>query len=143
MINVVKFKKEHYFQIEDAGSTCALRAHHKVENLQAIEDATFSYTYFWNERPVMCGGFHEYWHGRAEAWVIFSDNVTSVFTPIFKNIKKMLDESSIERIEATVDCNAINAHRLVTSLGFRLEAPKMRKYHPTGGDCSLYARVRN
>lgn len=111
--------------------------------IQAVVNSPRSYTVEREDGVVMlCGGLLEYWNGRAETWASFNKReVRKDFLAVHHQVEKFLDESGFRRIEAAVVLGFENGHRWVKALGFRLEAPVVRKYLPNGKDCSLYARI--
>lgn len=145
MITVERFKGEHLLRLDEQGATAYLRPYFRDESIKALEHSAFAYTAFSKEtnRVLGCGGVYEFWKDRGEAWAILSKNCRKEFIAIHNATKRFFDLCSIRRIEVTVDCNFNNAHRWARSLGFQMEAERMRAYHPNGTDCALYARVRN
>jgi hypothetical protein len=141
MLEVVKFQSEHLMRLQEQKATAYLRPYFKPENYQAIENCTYSYTGISNGRVLICAGIFEIWPGRAEAWAILDQDCKKEFLLIHRAAKRFFDICSIKRIEATVDVNFNNAHRWALALGFKMEASRMRAYHPNGTDCALYARV--
>jgi hypothetical protein len=94
------------------------------------------------DRVLVCSGLVNVWENRAIAWALMSADAGRSFVRIFRAIRSFLDLQDIRRIEATVDANFDQGHRLMRMLGFTLETPEpMRSYLPDGRDCHLYARV--
>lgn len=95
-----------------------------------------------NGRLIGCGGIFEYWPNRGEVWAMLDASCKRDFIEIDRAVRRMLDVAPYRRLEAIVDVGFEQGHRWCKLLGFELEAPLMRHYHPGhGGDVSLYARV--
>ena len=93
-------------------------------------------------RPLLCCGAVELWPERAYLWAALGTGVSvKNFLPVFAWAKKWTDNLPFNRLEASVDCDFVNGHRLVRALGFECEAQRMRAYVP-GYDHALYARVK-
>ena len=93
------------------------------------------------DRIIVCSGLVNIWENRAQAWALMSTDAGRHFVRIFRAIRSFLDLQEIRRIEATVDANFKQGHRLMHMLGFQHEG-LMRAYLMDGRDCDLYARVR-
>lgn len=137
---VVPFKYEHLLGLAEQEATAYLRPYVREENLRALENE-FAYTGMVDERPVACVGIIKYWEGRGEAWAFLAGDCRPWFTAIHKASLRALDFCGIRRVEAVVDAEFAAGHRWVKSLGFKVEAERLAAYRPTGGDCTLYARV--
>ena len=94
------------------------------------------------ERVLACSGVLRMWDNRDQAWALMAQDAGRRFVKIFRGMSRFLDLHDTRRIEATVDCEFEEGHRLMRMLGFRLEAERMRAYLPDGRDAALYARVR-
>lgn len=141
-INVVRFKAEHLEAIVDQPAQAYLRPFLTSEHIKALEQSEHSFTGISGERPIICAGVVSYWPGRGHAWAYLDANCKREFIGVHNVVKSFLEDSSIKRIEATVDCAFEAGHRWMRLLGFELEATRMKAYTPNGVDYSLYARVR-
>lgn len=142
MIEIVKFKAEHWDQINGQDATLSLSRMVPAEYAKILEKQPYSYTFFSGDRIVAVGGIVENSPGRGEVWAEFAQTCRKEFLAIHLAAKRFLDICPFERVEATVDVSFAAAHRWIRLLGFELEAPVMRKYSLDGQDYSLYARVR-
>jgi hypothetical protein len=142
MIEIVKFKAEHWDQIQGQDTTAYLAPLIPKDQAAMLAKSPYSYTLFAGERIVAIAGVMEYWPGRGEAWAELAQTSRKEFLPIHNAVKRFLEVCPFERVEAAVDVNFGAAHRWVSLLGFELEAPVMKKYGVDGHDYSLYARVR-
>lgn len=144
MIEHVRFDRKHVEEITDVepGKFLSLAE----EQLKFLEESPWMVTVKYNGKVIMCGGIIDIWPGRAEAWAVLDKscqaNPASV-RGILRVAQRLLSEHPANRIEATVRSDGFEeGHRFIYRLGFKLEAPRMLKYHPSGQDCALYARVR-
>lgn len=142
MIEVTKFKAEDVKSINRQRLDIEEGEDLTDAHFQAVAQQKDTYTLRIKGRIVACFGLVMYWEGRAEAWAIIDKDCKNEFVPLFKTIKKMIDESPVPRIEATINKTFDQGHRWIKLLGFELEAPTMKKYGVTGHDYSLYARVK-
>ena len=137
---VVPFKHAHLKDLAEQEATAYLRPYVAEENLRALENE-FAYTGFAEGRPIACVGIVKHWEGRGEAWAFLAGDCRPWFTAIHRASLRALAFAGFRRVEAVVDYEFKAGHRWVKSLGFEVEAERLRAYRPTGGDCTLYARV--
>lgn len=142
MIEIVKFKAQHWHDIDEQEATMHLRVFFTSEQIEKLEDTRYSYTAVSEGRVVACGGVFEYWPGRGEAWMEMAKTCKREFLEIHNAVKRFLDICPLTRIEMTVDSDFDEGHRWARSLGFEMEAERMRKYGPDGKDYALYARIK-
>lgn len=91
---------------------------------------------------IFAAGVNEYWTNSGVAWALFSKgNMVPYMLSIHRAVNKFLEESCLQRIEATVVKGFEPGHRWVEMLGFEVEG-YMRKYDPDGRDHLLYARIK-
>jgi hypothetical protein len=135
------------------------RAEH-IEGLDLQDAQVYLGEWITPERAVMMEGFPSFtgladgailgfagvipaWGHRSIAWAILSRRACKYMVPITRATRAFLDQLQCRRIEAAVDVGFEPGHRWIQMLGFGLETPIARAYNPLGGDCSLYARVRD
>ena len=94
------------------------------------------------DRIIGCGGVVKIREGLGNAWAMFATDLRSSFIVVHRIAQRVLEVSTLQRIEAHVDCNFEAGHRWALKLGFVLEAPRMHKFTPDGRDAALYARIR-
>lgn len=97
-----------------------------------------------NGVPTVCGGVNEYWKGRGHLWSVFSEKSKYNFVPTFRGIQAYVQaqlEQRFERIEMSMACDFLQAHRRAKMLGFQMEIYRAEKYL-FGQDCSIYSLVR-
>lgn len=109
----------------------------------ALEREGIARTGIVNGEVMFCGGITKYWEGRGITWIIFNEESKACFVPVFRGIRKWLQEQPYRRIELTTPVDNEQFHRRARMWGFKLEAPKMEKFLPSGEDCALYALVRS
>lgn len=108
-----------------------------------LKDAGPCFTAEVDNRILVCSGLVNIWENRAQAWALMSADAGQHFVRIFRAIRSFLELQDTRRIEATVDADFEQGHRLMRMLGFQLETPEpMRAYLPDGRDCCLYGMVR-
>lgn len=90
---------------------------------------------------IACSGVLRMWENRDQAWALLASNSGRHFIGIYRGMRRFLDLHEARRVEATVDHNFSEGHRLMSMLGFQHEG-LMRAYLMDGRDCDLYARVR-
>lgn len=89
-----------------------------------------------------CAGILPLREGLGNAWAILGDGFGHSFIVVHRVVQRVLAASTLQRIEAYVDCDFARGHDWMLMLDFQLEAPRMRKFAPGGRDAALYARVR-
>lgn len=92
-------------------------------------------------RVIICAGLVNMWENRAQAWALISGDAGKNFTRIFRAMRSFIELQETKRIEATVDANFEQGHRLMKMLNFQYEGI-MRAYLPDGRDVAMYGRVR-
>lgn len=140
-IEVIRFKAEHILDINQQDHDSNTLDGLNIENYRFAEKQEHSYTILANGIAVACFGAIVLWKNRAEAWAIIDKFSGKYFISIVKIMKRTIDLYGYKRLEAAVQLDFEQGHRLVKILGFDLEAPLMRKYGITGLDYSLYSRV--
>lgn len=142
MIEVIRFKAVHIQMMEEQEGQIYLRPYIEQDHLLSLENGDWAFTGLSNGRVVACGGVGEFFEHRGMGWAFLAQDCKKEFFEIHKIAKKILDLCPFTRVEAVVDFNFRNGHRWVRALGFQLEAERMKNYLPTGGDSSLYARIK-
>lgn len=99
-------------------------------------------TIFDGDEPVACVGAFEIWPGRAIVWSYLSATAGRRMLPLTRAVRALLDHYGCRRMECEVATEFAAGHRWARLLGFEVEAERLRKYFPHGGDCTLYARIR-
>ncbi len=111
------------------------------ELLQSVGNG---YSLFDGETLLGCGGVMKQSETRALAWALVSKNVKPRhMVSITRVVKKELDASQFNRIEAIVRLGFNQAYRWALALGFRCETPNgMVNWFQSGEAAYLFARVR-
>lgn len=110
--------------------------------------ASLANPYAWagliDSRVVGVGGVLPQWRGRAVAWALISEALTThEFLRAHHKVASVLAAARRDgwrRIETTVDAGFDAGHRWVRALGFAPEG-LMRAYSPEGRDHVLYAQL--
>lgn len=143
MITIIPLKAEHVQRLKDMGHLTYLTPHVNLPNMRKLESNRWSFSAVDDTGEIQAvGGVIEIWGSRGEAWMFFNSNAGPYLTAIFKGTVRFLDLCPLERIEAVVDLDFERGHRYIKALGFKLEAPLMRKYGVTGLDGSLYSFIK-
>lgn len=138
---IVPYKAEHLDKLDLQEGQQYLAVYLKPD-LRKLLEGEYSFTGFDGDKVVGCAGLLPQWENRGIVWAYLASDSGRHFPAIHKAVKRFLDAAPFNRIEATVDAEFEPGHRWVKMLGFKLEAPLMRKYRPNDGDSALYARVR-
>lgn len=139
-MNVVDYKPEHMFLVtplEHHASTMPFATPEYARELAKSPAKTG----FIDGQIVGIAGVVPVWEGRAFAWSYLDVTAALHMLALTRAVRSYLDTLPVNRIEMTVICGFEAGHRWAKMLGFELEAPIMREFHP-GVDCSLYARVK-
>jgi len=138
---IVPFKPEHLRTLALQDSQAWMGPKLKIEYGESLVKAGQCFTALDGDKILACAGVMDMWEGRVLAWALISGDCKKNFVRIFKAIKRFVDSHPADRIEATVDVNFDEGHRLMKLLGFEYEG-LARKYLPDGRDVSMYARVK-
>lgn len=141
-LTVTKCELKDFDMIKCQEAMKYLQAYVTPEYRAALVSEPFSYTIRANDRVVFIGGVYRMWEGRGEAWAIFDENCKTVFLSIHREVKKYLNLIPTRRIEATVDCDFVAGNRLMKTLGFKCEAPRMKYFRQDGRDVALYSYIK-
>jgi hypothetical protein len=97
-----------------------------------------------NGAPMVCGGVIPIWANRGCVWTVFNEEAKSCFVPVFRGIKKFLQDQQrqFNRLELSVPVDFAAGHRRAKMLGFEIESTLARKFLPDGTDCVLYSLIR-
>lgn len=91
-------------------------------------------------RILAIGGVMKVWDDRGNAWGLLADNIGYAFPTIHRVVKRVLDTSPYQRIEAQVAVGHEAGQRWVRLLGLEHEG-RMRAFF-RGHDYDLFARVK-
>jgi len=139
---VVKFKAEHIFQIDEQEITRGVTQMINPDYWRRVELKELQYTCLVDGKPAAAGGMIEYWPGRCELWAVIGKNTKSVFLKIHRTVQAFLTVVPNKRIEAKVDFDFEQGKRWMRLLGFEMEASRMKSYFPDGKDAVLYSYLR-
>lgn len=137
MITLEPFKAEHAYRISK------MMSNDFVEAMRFHESRCTSFTAFYNEDVMCCGGVNVLWEGVGEAWTV-NGPLTLKYPVTFHKIivrwlKLLTDKHRLLRLQSIVDAQNETHIRWIESLGFEREGT-LRKYHG-GKDYHLYARI--
>lgn len=92
---------------------------------------------------LMSGGFCDVGFGRAVVWLLVSEAAGKHFTRVLRFARRMMQDAGFRRIEAVVDGNFEQGHRLAKMMGFICETPDgMKQYYADGRSAHLYSWVK-
>ncbi len=138
---ITKFKSEHANYILSYGE---IENYSKQFDTQTLE-TTDSWTGFFGNEPVACGGIYKMWDTVAEVWIIMrtgSNNKHKFF--MLRNMKKYLDETieknKYKRIQSTVRADFDEGIKFAKWFGMESEG-LMKQYGPDGKDYLRLARI--
>lgn len=137
----MEFRQYHpddLLSILDLGQMCRLG----YDTLKDI-DESLTWTVVHNNEVLGCGGFRRFWGGVYEAWLIaksyqifFDHKIATI-----KGIKKIFNELSWHRLQATILQGNNRDETFIKFLGFEYEG-YMNKFGPDERDYLLYAMVK-
>ena len=141
MLSYAPFRARHVEAMNIQDQQEWVTAEYGVEDFKALE-RKHAYTLFRDGVPIVCCGAFELSKVRGSCWAILSTSITPhIFREVHNLGKTFLASLPFKRLEAVVDVDFAAGHRWVKTLGFELEAPRMKAYEVDGRDCSLYAKV--
>lgn len=107
----------------------------------ALVDAGPCWTLTDGQSVAMCVGLVRMWENRGQAWALMSAHAGRHMVQAMRMMRGLMDLLPERRIEAVVDADFEQGHRMIRMLGF-LKEGVMRAYLPDGRDVAIYARVR-
>lgn len=140
-MNVVPFEPEHLETLMLQPSQAHFYNFFDPAYGQALVESGPCFTGIHNGEIIACSGVIKQWDNRAIAWALISENAGRQFVRIHKAVKRFLDTTDFNRVEAFVDAGFEEGHRWIQMLGFQREG-YMREFSPNGSDAVLYARIK-
>jgi hypothetical protein len=140
-VSLIPFRAEHLALVQVQEAQTNVSPFMTYEHARALE-TTLAFTYMVGGAVLGVGGLVEMWPGRATMWAYLSQDAGRHFVGIHRAALALLEVADFRRVEADVGVDFAAGHRWLQMLGFKLEAARMRSFLPTGGDSSLYARVK-
>lgn len=141
MMYPIPFRAAHVRQmdIQPTQSHVAGIADDRLEALEGV----YANTLVEDGKPLSCAGAVPLTEGRAMVWAILSNRVTPQnFKAVFAWSKLWLRSLPFHRLEASVELDFLNGHRMLKALGFYLEVARAKAYSPGRVDSSLYVMVK-
>lgn len=139
MPNIVKYKKDHVYQIEVPYDLTDISRDALSNDKEIV-----GYTLMDNNVILGIGGVHNMWDGVGEAWLVISKQGFTKPHTVAKWTNIMFDviqeEHNYKRLQAAVSLKDQTALRFVHWMGFKEEGI-MQKYGPDGSDYARYAKV--
>lgn len=151
IVNFVAYKAEHLAALDLQAGQARIGPYLAHDYAQALESAQHMHTFtgIHDGRVIVIAGLIDTHPGTAVAWVLLGKGAGKHFLAIHRGAKRCLDHFQSHgrlRIELDADLDVSAEYdtipRWAKMLGFELEAPRMRKFRPDGGDCAKYARIR-
>lgn len=137
---VVPYEAGHLWELDRADGRAYLAMNVTPAQAQAMEgDQTF--TGLMDGKVVAVGGIADLCPGRALLWSYMGPTAGRHMVALTRVAKRLIEMSTVDRLEADVDVDFEPGHRWLQLLGFELETPRMRKYRPDGGDMAKYVRI--
>lgn len=145
MFEIMPFKAHHLIPWVDQPANSFLTDWIQTGVPFRLENGPNNVTLAVNGKPMVCGGYSEYWKGRCELWAVFNEESRANFLPVFRGVKKWLSTIPCRRIELSIPLSFAQkdiACRRAELWGFELEAMRLRQYLPSGDDACLFSLVK-
>ena len=138
---ITKFEARHANYILSHGE---IEKYTKNFNTQTLESED-SWTGFYENEPIVCGGIYEMWESVAEVWIIMREGTNRKHKFfMLRNIKKYLEETiqrkNYKRIQSTVRADFTEGKKFAEWFGMQSEG-LMKQYGPDGLDYLRLARI--
>jgi RimJ/RimL family protein N-acetyltransferase len=141
-MDVVPFEASHIKSIMLQPQQQQFFQYFNPDYAEALKESGPAFTGICDGRILGCAGVVKQWENRAIAWALLSGDLGNEFVRIHRAVKRFLDMTEFNRIEAHVEANFEQGHRWIQMLGFTQEG-YMKEFNPNGGDACLYARLKN
>ena len=125
-------------------------SHGEIENYSKYFDTRIlesedSWTGFYKNEPIVCGGIYQMWESVAEVWIIMREGTNKKHKYfMLRNIKKYLEETiqkkNYKRIQSTVRADFTEGKKFAEWFGMQSEG-LMKQYGPDGLDYLRLARI--
>lgn len=93
-------------------------------------------------RCLGAAGINRPWKGRGEAWTLLSEGAAPYLLPIVRKMRQVINEQTdLVRVDMMVRPGNKQGAQFARLLGFKKEAV-LRRYHPSGDDLIVFARVK-
>lgn len=150
-MNFVPYKAEHMAGLDLQDGQARIGPYLAKDYAEALESAKNMHTFtgVHDGRVIVIAGLIDTHKGTAVAWVLLGKGAGKHFLAIHRGARRCLDHfQNMGRLRIEIDADLDvspefdTIPRWAKMLGFELEAPRMRKCRPDGGDCAKYARIR-
>jgi hypothetical protein len=142
-VESIPYKREHIVPLVYQSANLGVKKFFLSDIGEQLE-SNDSVTITINEKVMCCGGIMEMWAKRGHIWCVFNEESKSNFVPVFRAIKKFLEEKQEKypRIEVSIPYDMRFAKRRAELLGFKCEIECAKKYLPDGTDCAVYVLIK-
>ena len=138
---LLPFKAEHAVSMRIQPAQRSARGQFNPEHLAALEKHN-SFTAMFDDKPVMCFGWIEFYPTRALLWSLLSEDAGKHMVALTRIGKNLVDSLPHRRIEAEVEAGFEAGRRWMEMLGLECETPlPLRAYNAGGRDAYIYAKV--
>lgn len=137
---IESFAAEHANRLLNSGEVEDFKIDYNTKTLECQD----SWTGFYHNEPIVCGGIIELWSGVADIWLIVSKHNTKHKFFIMRNIKKILkqtiEQRKYVRVQATVREDFDVGIKFAQWFGMKSEG-LMEKYGLDGKNYYRYVRI--
>lgn len=144
-MKIVRFLPRHLFELprlQPAQASLAQTLRLEPDFGPSLALAGPCFTVLRDERPVACGGAHEFHARRAELWGLLSVECAPVLRPMTSAVRGWIDQCAYTRLEINVATDFAAGHRWARMLGFQVEGPEKLAFTPDGAGAIPYVRLR-
>lgn len=142
-MQIVPMKPEHLVELLESNRLMQKSEHEFTSEYIDMLCKEQSFAGVVDGHVVICAGIIKHEKEKGEAWAFVSCETAKHYISAFRAIKRYLDFSDFSRVQAVVNYGYEHGYRLVESLGFKMEAPRMANYHGIGRDASLFAYTKD
>lgn len=104
-----------------------------------------AYTFYRNDKAVMCAGIVLCFPGMGEAWLVADRAIKqfpyAAFRALLDSMEQHIEQDKLHRVQANTISSWRGAIHFIEKMGFEKECT-MRKAGPAGEDRDLFARVK-
>lgn len=115
------------------------------EEAQALAEGNESWSFFYGDIFLGCGGFVELSPFRAMCWTLLNPTNPKHFSLLHRVIRRLLEGQAerYPRLEAYLDPDFPEARRWAKILGFRVECESKPYFFPDGRTGAEWVRLRD
>lgn len=143
MIEILPFRREHYFKITKVSAANGSGEYVPTEEVLKCMERELSFTLLVQGVPLACGGVLKVWEGNYRGWAYITGAAGPYMLHITRAMKKGLKTVAPGRVDITVERDYEPGRRWAEMLGMHVECERLERWGSDGKDHTLYALIQD